>query len=307
MSEAGAGRARWRRRPRPALVPGDDAASRSLVAVVAILTFLASLATIAAVIVAAGSAEWRSALSREATIQVRPRPGRDADADLARAVALAAATRGVAAVQPLTRSAAEGLLEPWLGRGLDLSALPVPRLAIVKLDRDARPDLAELGRRLTADVPGATLDDHGIWMSRLSAAADAVMAAAVAIVALVVAASGLAVAFATRGAVVASRDIVEVLHFVGADDRFIAREFGSRFLRLGLRGAAIGAAAAAAFVLACAELIGTPEGGASGEVDALFGTVSVGWRGIGLVAAVALLTAAIAGRASVWTVKRFLR
>ena len=37
-----------------------------------------------------------------------------------------------------------------------------------------------------------------------------------------------------------NREVVEVLHFVGADDDFIAREFQRRFFQLGLKGAAAG-------------------------------------------------------------------
>jgi cell division transport system permease protein len=37
---------------------------------------------------------------------------------------------------------------------------------------------------------------------------------------------------------------VEVLHFVGATDRFIAREFEKHFLRLGIRAGVVGAALA---------------------------------------------------------------
>ena len=44
-----------------------------------------------------------------------------------------------------------------------------------------------------------------------------------------------------------AREIIEVLHFVGAADSFIARQFQGHFLRLGLRGAAIGGVAAALF------------------------------------------------------------
>src|ERR671921_179660 len=59
------------------LVPVQSAASRALVGVIAILTFLAALCAGAAEIVASNSQEWRSAVGREATIQVRPNPQRD--------------------------------------------------------------------------------------------------------------------------------------------------------------------------------------------------------------------------------------
>jgi ATP-binding cassette subfamily F protein uup len=66
--------------------------------------------------------------------------------------------------------------------------------------------------------------------------ASTIILSGAAVVLLVLAAAALAVAFATRGAMAGSRDSVEVLHLVGADDDFIAREFQSRFVRLGLRG-----------------------------------------------------------------------
>ena len=58
---------------------------------------------------------------------------------------------------------------------------------------------------------------------------------------LVLVAAGLAVTFATRGAMAGNHEVVEVLHFVGADDDYIAREFQRRFFKLGLRGSAVGA------------------------------------------------------------------
>ena len=50
----------------------------------------------------------------------------------------------------------------------------------------------------------------------------------------------LSVTFATRGAMAANRPIVEVLHFIGANDGFIAGQFQRHFLVLGLEGGLIG-------------------------------------------------------------------
>ena len=74
--------------------------------------------------------------------------------------------------------------------------------------------------------------------------ANTIIGIGVVLVVLVLVAAGLAVIFATRGAMAGNREVVEVLHFVGANDDFIAREFQRRFFRLGLRGSAIGAGAA---------------------------------------------------------------
>src|SRR3954469_2109450 len=209
-----------------ALVPVHSAENRALVAVIAILAFLAALCACVAELVATASQQWQGALGREMTVQVRPVSQRDIEADVARAAELARRAPGVASAEVLPKAEAERLLEPWLGAGLDLSDLPVPRLVVVKLDKGAAPDFAALRAGLAERVPSAALDDHGVWLSRLSTMANAIVGAGVGLMLLVLVATALAVTFATRGAMAGNRAVVEVLHFVGAGDIFIAREFG---------------------------------------------------------------------------------
>ena len=52
---------------------------------------------------------------------------------------------------------------------------------------------------------------------------------------LMIIAMATAIGFATRGAMAGNREIIEVLHFVGAEDRYIARQFQTHFMRLGLQ------------------------------------------------------------------------
>ena len=49
----------------------------------------------------------------------------------------------------------------------------------------ARPDFDPLRRSLRDEVPTASLDDHGLWLSRLSTMADTVIAIGIVLVALV--------------------------------------------------------------------------------------------------------------------------
>ncbi|MDP3408632.1 ABC transporter permease [Bosea sp. (in: a-proteobacteria)] len=295
------------RRDQP-LVPIDTVAGRALMAVIAILTFLAALSAGAAVLAARASEQWRGAVANEMTIQIRPDSRRDIEADIARAVAMARTVDGVASVQPVPRAESDKLLEPWLGTGLDLVELPVPRLIVLKLRSGAGPDLAAFGAALRREVPTAILDDHRLWIRRLSTMASTIILSGAAVVLLVLAAAALAVAFATRGAMAGSRDSVEVLHLVGADDAFIAREFQSRFVRLGLRGGAVGGAAAI-LVIALLGILSSrwsaePE---AEQLQAMFGAFEIGWAGYVAVVLVAVVVAAIAGLVSRITVRHHLR
>lgn len=289
------------------LVPVDSAGGRALVAVIAILTFLAAVCAGAAELVAASSAQWQQAVVREVTIQVRPNPQRDVEADVARAAELARQVPGVSAAQPFTRAESERLLEPWLGSGLNLGDLPVPRLIVVKLEDRAKPDFAELRRLLAHNVPGATLDDHALWLSRLSIMANTVVGVGIGLVLLVLTATAMAVAFATRGAMAGNREVVDILHFVGADDDFIAREFQRRFFVLGLRGGAFGGGAALALIAIFGILSASWRASPAGDqIEALFGAFEIGWRGYAIVILIALVVSGVTGIVSRLTVRRFL-
>ncbi len=280
------------------IVPRHSIAGRALIAVVAIMTFLASLTTGAVMLVLASAAEWQSDIAREMTIQIRPAPGRDLDADVALAATIARATSGVAEVRPYTAAESARLLEPWLG-SLSLDALPVPRIVVLRAAAGARPDLAASRTTLGARIPGATVDDHRGWIDRMRTMANVAIAGGVAILTLVLVATVLSVAFATRGAMATNRPIVEVLHFIGAKDGFIAGQFQSHFLMLGLQGGAIGGGAAL-IVLALAGFLGDQFVGTAAEdqAAALFGTFSLGIAGYAAVLGQIVLVAAVTAATS---------
>jgi cell division transport system permease protein len=288
------------------LLAAGSIAGRALVIVVAIMTFLASMTAGTVELIASASSTWRADISREVTIQVRPRQGRDLERDVARAAEIARAAPGVSAVRINDKEASERLLEPWLGAGLDLSELPVPRLLEVSVN--GRGDFTALRQRLQAEVPSASLDDHRLWLGRLGAMANAMVVVGLILMLLVLVATGLAIAFATRGAMAGNRDIIEVLSLVGASDGFIAKEFQKHFLRLGLRGGAIGGGVAMlAFWgagLLAKRLEATPGGD---QLEALFGTFALGLRGYAAVLAIALVVALTTAVVSRVTVFRNLR
>ncbi|WP_457089269.1 cell division protein FtsX [Microvirga sp. P5_D2] len=289
------------------LVPVDSAGGQALAAVIGILTFLAALCAGGAEMVATSSAQWRSEIAREVTIQIRPNPQRSIEDDVNRAIALARQAPGVEEAQAFSKEESERLLEPWLGTGLDFNDLPVPRLIVIKIQEDAKPDFSALRQSLQQNVPGASLDDHALWVSRLSTMANTIIGTGVFLVTLVLVAAGLAVIFATRGAMAGNREVVDILHFVGADDDFIAREFQRRFFKLGLRGSAIGAGAALALTIVLGLIARSWRASPTGDqLEALFGAFSIGWTGYLVVVLIALLVAVITGVVSRLTVRRFL-
>src|SRR5882757_5296337 len=281
------------------IVPRASIAGRALIAVVAIMTFLASITTGAVLLVSASAAEWQSDVASEITIQVRPAAGRDIGRDTSAVAEVLRTQPGIVEVRPFTKDESAKLLEPWLGSGLSLDDLPVPRVIVARVQPGTVLDLAKLRSRVAQAAPSASVDDHRAWIERMRSMTGATVIAGIGILALVIIATIISVSFATRGAMAANRPIVEVLHFVGAGDRYIANRFLRHFLRLGLEGGVIGGGAAM-LAFGFSESIGnwfsgTPVGD---QFAALLGTFSLRPTGYLALAAQALLIAAITAVAS---------
>lgn len=286
------------------IIPAHSVTGRALLAVIAIMSFLAAATLGTVVLVRQAASEWQGQVSREFTIQVRPLQGRDIEADVARAAALARTSPGVSAVRIYTRAESARLLEPWLGSGLAIDELPIPRLIVITIEAGATPDPAALRGRL-AELSNASLDDHRAWVERMRSMAQAAVAAGFGVLALMVIATVLLVTFATRGAMTANRTIVEVLHFVGARNRYIAGQFQRHFLLVGLKGAAIGGGAAAVLFLAAWVMQKRSEM-LDAHTAALIGAFTLNPEGYAGMLGVLVLIGAVTALTSRWTVHRTL-
>lgn len=277
------------------IVPKGGVVGTALCVVIAIMTFLACLAIGGVNLVAESARGWESQITQEATIQIKPTDGYDIDSQINKAVKLVKSFAGIKDARILNTTATQRLLEPWLGTGLELDALPIPRLIVVTLDSDTKPDFAAIAESISKNIVGGSFDNHRVWVDRLVAMAHTTVVIGLIILTLMLAALTLTVVFATRGALSGNAHIVEVLHFIGANSSFVARQFDFHFLHTALRGAALGGVSAMLVFLISSFWASlnqaTPE---ADQLAAFFGNFSVGWTTyveiIILIFAVAFLT-----------------
>src|SRR5262245_27923979 len=246
--------------PPAPIVPAGSVTGRSLTLVITIMCFLASLTAGAVYMMNQTATEWMRDIASEVTVQVESKQRADIDKMVAEVVGFLSRQQGVAQARVLSVADTSQLLEPWLGQSEALSALPLPRLIAVDLDRANPPaNFDVLRAALANNFPGATLDDHRRWQRQVRTITRSFALGGLAILLLVAAATTAIIVSATKSAMASNRDIVEVLHFVGATDRFIAREFERHFLRLGVRAGIVGAVMAVLVFLtmpAMMELLG---------------------------------------------------
>jgi len=271
-----------------------DPLSRFLPWLIAFMVFLAILALAGALALHHGIDRWSRGMEGTLTVQLPPASDsgtgrRDVDAVVERL----RTTAGVTSADEIPDSGIAALLEPWLGDPDLIGALPLPRLIDVRLADDAAIDADALATDLRGVVPGVVVDDHRVWLDRLVRLVRTVEGLATLVLVLIGLATIGTVVFATRSGLAIHREAIEVLHLIGAQDSYVARQFAGRALRMGLRGGVIGLALAAPTLWAIVHLASRLKGGPLTEITldvgswVLLGTVPL------VVAAIATLTARI--------------
>ena len=163
-------------RPTAPIVPPGNVSGHALMLVIAIMAFLACLTLGAVSMVRSTAQSWQSQISREITIQIKPDEKLDMEKALADARDLALTFVGTNDGNIVDKAATARLLEPWLGEGLDIDDLPVPRLVIITIDEKNPPDFAAMRTMLKETIPQAYLDDHRTWVDRLVSMAHTTVA-----------------------------------------------------------------------------------------------------------------------------------
>ena len=286
---------RWRPAP---LLPREPAQDLLLVFVAAVLCFFACLSVIAALGADRAARGWAGQLKGSATVLIRPVGDETADAAVERATSALAGAKGVAEATALEKEKAQALVEPWPSQGAQLADLPLPRMVELEFDpKKTPPTAAELAAALKAAGVDGVIDDHSRWIKDIVRAGSMARAAAAGVAVLMGLAAAAVIAFATRAGLAARREIVEVLHLGGAEDRFIIALFQNRLAELAAAAGALGGIAAA-LVAAAARIMGGGEG--------LTPVLPIAWTDLLAILPCPLVAAAVAAVAARITAMRLV-
>lgn len=271
-------------------VPQTGTTARLTVFVAAVMAFLAVIALAVSLTTNRVASLWADELAQSATLRLPADPA-TADALLLSALDVLETTPGISSVRALSRDEQQALLEPWFGPDLPLDALPIPQLIDIVADRDEL-DVDGLRARLTAQVPGAILDDHTAWRAPLLDAASRVRLIGWAVIALIGATVAAMITLAAQASLAANVRVISVLRLVGAKDAYIARAFVRRFTLRAGGGALAGTIIGAVVVLLM------PQGDASGGLLLGVGFEGAEWVWPLMIPVLAAIVAFFATRAA---------
>jgi cell division transport system permease protein len=244
----------FKARPQPAIkfaranapiVPPGSVTGSSLTLVIAIMSFLAALTAGGVYVIFNAANVWTNKISAEITVQIQQRAGDSGDEKSTEITRFISDQNGVKRVTPFTREQSLKLVEPWIGKSEVLKSFAIPRLIAVEIDRDNPPDISTLKKVLEAKYPGALLDDHGHWRHEIRRLTRLLELAGIGMLFLMATATGAVIIAAATSSLASNREIVSVLNFVGAEEKFIARQFEAHFLKVGIKAGIVGAGLAA--------------------------------------------------------------
>ena len=181
---------------------------------------------------------WGSELAQSSTVRISA-PADQVAAQTEAALGVLRTTPGVATARALTLDEQKALLAPWFGPDLPLDTLPIPQLIEV-IETSSGYDAEGLRLRLSAEAPGARLDDHTRWRKPLIEAASRLRILGYFSILLITLATGAMITLAANAALAANAQVIRVMRLVGARDIYIARAFIRRFTVRALTGAGLG-------------------------------------------------------------------
>jgi len=249
---------------------------------------------------------WNASILGSITVQIIP--ANEADKQKARddtiiqeqrAVAMLEAMPEARKVTPLNDEQLQRLLRPWLGDDVDIEELPMPRLIDVKLKPGAEINFKILAEKLATVAPQASLDNHKLWLNKLINFAAGLKMLALAVLLLVICVTSGAIFYTTQTSLGLHKDVIEILHLMGAKDTYIAQQYSRRTAWLGFLGGIIGVLTAIPVVFLIAHLAGQIEGGIISEARLSGGA----WATI---LSLPLFSALVAMQTAYYTVKRTL-
>ena len=176
------------------------------------------------------------------TVQVLPLPDYEASRkNLLNVVGFLERYPDVKQVSVLSDTEINALLEPWLGSNVDIEMLPIPKLLDVKINNARNFDYKELAVRLSEVSSEASINDHNLWLSRLLKFINSLKMLAVTVLILVAAACVAAIIYAVKTGLNIHKDIISILHIMGATDEYVAMNYVKRISEMSFSAGIIGA------------------------------------------------------------------
>jgi cell division transport system permease protein len=210
-----------------------------LVLLIALMTYLLLLAAAGSISLGQLSNKWISGLENAMTIEIPYSDTAKQQSELLlKKIDL---LDGVESVKIVSRSDMSEMLSPWLGNDKAvLDDLPLPFLLSIDLEKRT-PHLTQLIQNtVNSFAPSAIVDSHEAWLVDLLKLTNGVRLTALITFGLILCVTSMVIAGAVRSRMAMHQRELELLHIMGASDKYISLQFIRYILFQTLKGLGFG-------------------------------------------------------------------
>ncbi|MBQ8671593.1 MAG: hypothetical protein IJ525_03625 [Alphaproteobacteria bacterium] len=147
---------------------------------------------------------------------------------------------GVKQVSVLDTATIEKLMTPWLGNKVDITTLPIPQLLDVQVTDNAEINYDEITRGLHKITSNASIDNHRLWLNKLIKFANSLKTLALSVLLMVAIIGSFSIYYSARTSLGINIASIEILHIIGAQDEYIAKQYAKLYGKIGFFAGIIG-------------------------------------------------------------------
>jgi len=215
--------------------------------ITAFMVFMACLVFAVSLVGSKVAEGWRQRVSNSVTIQLLPDPrAKNQETEMEDRIksvsSVLKSMPGVGSYSVMSLKETRELLAPWLGELVtsDRLGIALPRLITLEAPGDVALSPHLLRRELSRYTSFVSVRTYEEWASDFIESLGAAQKLLGIIIFFILATTGLTIAYATKEGLNANKNVIEIMHMVGAEDSYIINQFSSHVTKMAAIGGMVG-------------------------------------------------------------------
>ena len=210
--------------------------------ITAFMVFVASITLATALIGNNITSDWNQHMSNNITIQVLPdmkakNPSQEIESRIKNITKILKQTPGIKSYYAMTKDETTELLKPWIGDKLDIT---LPRIISTQISDIIPLNLEALTKEIKNYSSLIKLETYEDWMYDFKSTISAIQTLLSLIILLILATTAITISYATKSGLNINKKVINIMHMVGATNKYISTHFSRQMMILAISGGIAG-------------------------------------------------------------------
>ena len=210
--------------------------------ITAFMVFVASITFATALVGNSLASDWNQKMNNNLTIQILPdmhakKPAQEIEERINNISKILKQTPGIKSYYAMTKSETVNLLKPWIGDKIDIT---LPRIISVQISNVIPLNIKALTNEIKNYSSLIKLETYETWMYDFKNTISAVQTLLGVIIFLILTTTAVTISYATKSGLNINKKVINIMHMVGATNKYISTQFSRQMMILAISGGAIG-------------------------------------------------------------------